>query len=325
MTGLRPVPTSALASNPTSMSTGACLVEEQPDDLSIAEAAAQLDVHYMTVYRYVRTAALPARRVAGIWRIRHADLEHFAGNRRAVDVALSPDPERPESRRLDTARGRRIAAQRAERLADRMIAGDRAGGWSIIQRAAVDGMEPSEIWLGLIGSALATIGDRWEAGMVSIGEEHTASAVATHLVGRLGGTRQRPGRTRGTVVVAAAPGDRHALPSALFAEALRDAGFEPVDLGADTPIDALVDVADHTDRLLAVGICATVTPNRSTRSELARGVTRLHESTGRPVFLGGAGLRGCRALGEDARSDTAADAMKWLELLAAPTRSGRSS
>ena len=45
--------------------------------LTLAEAAQELGVHYMTVYRYVRTGRLPARQVAGEWQIEPADLARF--------------------------------------------------------------------------------------------------------------------------------------------------------------------------------------------------------------------------------------------------------
>jgi len=63
------------------------------------------------------------------------------------------------------------------------------------------------------------------------------------LLGRLGAGGRRRGRTRGTVVVAAAPGDVHGLPVALASEVLRQGGFTVVDLGADLPADQAARVA----------------------------------------------------------------------------------
>ena len=37
--------------------------------LTLLQVADKLGVHYMTVYRYVRTGRLPATRVGGIWQV----------------------------------------------------------------------------------------------------------------------------------------------------------------------------------------------------------------------------------------------------------------
>ncbi len=57
--------------------------------LTLYEAAEQLGVHYMTVYRYVRTGRLPGRKVGAEWRIEPRDLAAF--------VSRPSTPERPGS------------------------------------------------------------------------------------------------------------------------------------------------------------------------------------------------------------------------------------
>ena len=48
------------------------------NELSLNEVAEKLGVHYMTVYRYVRTGLLPAAKSGGTWRVLADDLENFA-------------------------------------------------------------------------------------------------------------------------------------------------------------------------------------------------------------------------------------------------------
>ena len=47
--------------------------------MNLKEAAAAVDVHYMTAYRYVRTGRPPARRVRNGWVVEVDDLATFAG------------------------------------------------------------------------------------------------------------------------------------------------------------------------------------------------------------------------------------------------------
>jgi excisionase family DNA binding protein len=237
-------------------------------DLSLREAADLLGVHYMTAYRYVRTGRLPARKMGGEWRIRRRDVEHL----------LEPSTRR-------AAPG--ITATR-RRLMQRLLAGDEAGSWTLVEEAMVGGLELVDVHLLLLAPALRAIGDGWEAGTVSVDEEHRAAAVSHRLVGRLGPRFARPGRNRGTVVLAGAPGDHHALPVAIAADVVRAARFSVVDLGADVPPESLSRAARAADRVVAVGICVSVSGNttavRAAVSAARRAVP------GAVVLLGGSAI-----------------------------------
>ena len=149
-----------------------------------------------------------------------------------------------------------------------MVAGDASvrGGWSRVVSSA--GSDPAGVLTKLLGPALRSIGARWAAGDV-VADEHRATAVAHRVIGRLGLQFGRPGRTRGTVVVAAPAGDLHALPVTIVADLLRWRGFDVVELGANTPGEAIGEAATRADRLIAVGIVSTtrgLTPKWRRRS-----------------------------------------------------------
>src|SRR3984957_19994084 len=52
--------------------------------LTLQEAASQLGLHYMTVYRYVRTGKLPATQEGMSWRVRVQDVKALAKGRKVV-------------------------------------------------------------------------------------------------------------------------------------------------------------------------------------------------------------------------------------------------
>ena len=54
--------------------------------LSIHEAAERLGLHYMTVYRYIRTGSLPARKDRGSWVI---DVDDLGSNSSRASRALT--------------------------------------------------------------------------------------------------------------------------------------------------------------------------------------------------------------------------------------------
>ena len=253
-----------------------------PETLTLHEAAERLGVHYMTAYRYVRTGQLRARRDGSKWMIDAADLHA---------PTLEPDPAAP---------GRRSRVDRATRLRDRMTKGDEAGAWTVVEGALSSGVEPDAVYRDLLVPALEAVGEGWERGEISVTEEHLASVVATRLIGRLGPRFARRGRSRGSVVVGAPSGELHMLPSAMLGDLLRAQGFEPVNLGANTPADSFVEAALGADRLVAVLLGAT-TSEGATNLRASIDALRAAEIDV-PILVGGRAVvdeRSARALGAD--------------------------
>jgi excisionase family DNA binding protein len=252
------------------------------DRITLQEAAERLGVHYMTAYRYVRTGRLPADRDGVLWMVDPVDLRRMRA------------PGRSRNRRGS------VRAEGPAKLAARMVAGDEAGSWGIVEAAMAAGVDPFDIYLDLLVPALHAVGEGWATGEWTVADEHRATAVAHRLVGRLGPRFARRGRKRGSVVLGASAGEQHGLPSAILGDLLRAAGFEVLDMGANAPADSFVDTARHASRLVAVAIAAT-TPSRD--AELRTTVRALHRSgVSAPVLVGGAAITGeehARRLGAD--------------------------
>ena len=293
--------------------------------LTLAEAAEMLGVHYMTVYRYIRTGTLPAHQVGGEWQVDPADLARVrpAAPSRAREASAQTSPK----------------VRRAQ-LEARLVAGDEAGAWTLLEALLAAGMKPDESLLELVGPAMRSVGANWQSGKCSVADEHRATAVTTRLIGRLGSRFARRGVKRGTVVVAAPAGELHGLPVAMGANLLRWHGFNVVELGADTPAEALAEaVANEAvaggagDRYtragevvtspdqdaagpraagqkgpLAVGLVSTVSgASRSVQRSIAE-VRRTCPDV--PVLLGGAAIAGAtqaHRLGADVYTGKRAD------------------
>ena len=299
----RPRPTNASRSTPIrSVRSTRATVVPSDDLITLYEAAERLGVHYMTVYRYVRTGRLPGRKVGVEWRVDLADLDTFAASSAsaATGFATSPAPSgRPAAPATGsptdsdsdtgsatssptTSRRRRVDYHR--RLVERLIAGDEAGSWAIVQSALGAGIDPADIYLDVIGPALTVIGDEWAEGRLTIGQEHQASGVVFRLIGRMGPLFARRGRKRGTVVIGAPAGDHHRLPSALFADLLRGIGLAVVDLGSDTPTQSFVETARHVERLVAIAISATSPDDDAAITAVVDAVRSVLDV---PIVLGG--------------------------------------
>lgn len=272
--------------------------------LSIEEAASRLGLHYMTVYRYVRTGRLSARYRDGRWQIQPVDLDR-----------LSATPARGRASTPDTERA-------ASHLLDRLLAGDGAGAWRLVENVLAS-LPPQAVYLQILAPCLRAIGDRWESGRISIGDEHRATAVALGIVGRLGPGFTRRGRRRGNVLLAGAEGDPHAIPVLMVGDVMRAAGFNVIQLGADVPTDSLVAMADSSTvgELTAVGLSAST---EAGVAAVARSVVALHRSApGVPILAGGPAVPSRDAaagLGADGWAGDAAGAAEAVQELA---RAGR--
>jgi len=237
--------------------------------MTLQEAADKLGVHYMTVYRYVRLGRLPARKADGVWEIDAADLE---GLRRGHDRSVRP----------------KRSADWVSRLVARLLEGDEAGAWGVVEGALVSGTAPAEVYTEVLGPALFIVGEKWHEGVITVAQEHLATSVALRIIGRMGPRFARKGRTKGTVVVTTPPAERHMIPSLMLSDFLRGAGLEVIDLGADVPVDALSEILVGVDNLVAV--CVS-----STRSGAERAIRRVVKTVRKavpdvPVFVGGASV-----------------------------------
>lgn len=243
--------------------------------LTLKQAAERLGLHYMTVYRHVRTGRLPARWVDGQWMVRVQDLP-------------VPQPADQPSPAAGTRRRRPAFDQWSRRLEQRLVAGDEPGAWTVGQSVLAAGATPDRVLLDVLAPAMVSIGRRWETGELTVADEHRASQVATRVLARLGPVFRRPGRRRGAVLVGTPPGERHALPVTMAADLLRGAGHHVIDLGADVPAPMFSLVAGRTPHLLAVAVGSTCAGQLVALADV---VAAVHDSVpGVPVLVGGAGV-----------------------------------
>jgi excisionase family DNA binding protein len=272
--------------------------------LSLQAAADLLGVHYMTAYRYVRTGRLDAVRDGAHWYVPRGAI---AGLRPAGTPGRNK--EGATNRRRDYAR----------ELVKHLVAGDEAESWRLVQDALASAVTAEALYLEIIGPALRAVGDDWEAGTISVAEEHRASAAASRLLGRLGPAFTRRGPTRGLVVLGAPTGDRHGLVTELVADPLRGRGFTVADLGADTPAQSFAELVARDDRVRAVGVVVTMPVDDDV---VASTIAAVHSARPVPVLLGGRAISDAAhasALGADAFSESAPAAIAWFESIG-PTR-----
>jgi MerR family transcriptional regulator, light-induced transcriptional regulator len=119
---------------------------------------------------------------------------------------------------------------------------------------------------------LREIGERWADGHLSVAQEHFAS---NFLHARLLATARGWDRGLGArVLLACAPGEHHTFGVIAFGVAMHGLGWRVVYLGADTPIDMVVQAAAATEPDLVVVYAAMterLEPHRDALTELGAG------------------------------------------------------
>jgi excisionase family DNA binding protein len=279
---------------------------EESSDLNLKQVAAELGVHYMTAYRYVRTGRLPARREGTGWIISRASLDEFS----AQPFRLLPDE------------GATYAdADWRERLRLTLVIGDEMAAWRIIEQALSAGHSPTACYLDLIVGAINDIGSRSALPQGPVASEYLATATASRLVARLGARFRRPGRTRGTVVFGAPLGEHHVLPISVVADLVRLNGFRCLELGADVPPAAFAGAAREAYRLIAVGIGVTMTTGLEIVKDTIEAVHEVDPQI--PVVLGGQGAQGPEVAETIGASAWAADGAQAIEVFSELARKRR--
>lgn len=249
-------------------------------DLTLAEVANELGVHYMTAYRYVRLGKLPARKEGRDWRITRDDLDQL------ISPAASGEPK-PS------------AVPWNDRFFNRLLALDQQGARSVIEAALVSGLGPMDAYTSITIPALRELGDRWEAGQVTVAEEHVATSICQRIVGRLGPLVTRPGISKGTIVLGCPATELHGLTTAIAADTFRAAGYDVINCGPNLPPDSFAALSLTTPRLVATGVSATTTGNEAA---IAETTAVLRASVDVPIILGGRGVDSL-ALAQDLGAD----------------------
>ncbi|NYE36960.1 methanogenic corrinoid protein MtbC1 [Nocardioides cavernae] len=142
--------------------------------------------------------------------------------------------------------------------------------------------------VGVVLPFLEEVGDRWEAGTLSVAHEHFVSEMLRRKLTALAAAPPRPvledaALAAPVVLLACPPGERHDMVLLCVALMLRERGVRARFLGADTPMPAIL-AATRASGADAVVLAATrptmFTANASALRRLAADV---------PVYVAGRG------------------------------------
>jgi len=241
------------------------------DGMDLVSAARALGVHYQTAYRWVRDGVLPAERVGMGYRLRPADVEALAQQRRAHQ------PLCYTGRRRDWDR---LQSQ----LHGALVAGDETGARRVFERIRLARVPLLDQCEQLLAPVVHRIGDELSLGTIAAAQVRLAAGLAERSLAWYVGCL--PSRAWNTILVITPEGDAHRLPPLMATAVLREAGWGVHQI-SDLPTDGVVAAARRLRPVLAV-VSATLDDAAEAAAELR---ARLQAEASVPVLTGGRGER----------------------------------
>lgn len=143
----------------------------------------------------------------------------------------------------------------AEQFLAHLLAGDRRACRADVKRLLEAGLAPRELYEDLFQASLYKIGERWQRGQVSVAVEHVATAIVEDLLSMVfphALQREPVGRT---AIVTCAANEYHQVGGRIVADSLESAGWSVHFVGANCPMDGLVQLlAERRPDLLAFSV-----------------------------------------------------------------------
>ncbi|MGN6259038.1 MAG: cobalamin B12-binding domain-containing protein [Solirubrobacterales bacterium] len=172
------------------------------------------------------------------------------------------------------------AAKLSRTYLETLRAADAAGAYQVASRALAEGMSLAALYQEVITPAMYELGRLWEKGVVTVADEHLATALTHRVLGAL-----RPPAfldqpfeaesEKPRAMLAAVQGEQHALGLRMAADLLEDAGYQTIYLGADVPTAALMQVIKALSPDL-LGLSATMPESASVLEEALTNVRSEH-------------------------------------------------
>jgi MerR family transcriptional regulator, light-induced transcriptional regulator len=182
----------------------------------------------------------------------------------------------------------RLLEELQREFTDALLRGDEPAAELVLRDAIEADVPEGEIDEVVIAPALRAVGDFWEAGELTVAEEHLATEIALRVIAlqreAFRVVRRRPGAI---VLLAAVEGEQHVVGLRMAGSLLAHAGYEVKQLGASVPVADLGAMVDRHEPAV-VGLSATMPATGTKVAETVAAVRAARPSTA--IVVGGAGL-----------------------------------
>jgi len=143
-----------------------------------------------------------------------------------------------------------------ERYLAAQLRGDRRAACAVVfDEALPGGASVNDVYERIVQEAQREIGRLWQENVVTIAQEHMATAISNLVLTQLFEKAPHVPRNGKRILFACVEGEQHELPARLVCDALDLAGFDVRYLGANVPNEELVPMIElHEPDLVALSI-----------------------------------------------------------------------
>jgi methanogenic corrinoid protein MtbC1 len=193
--------------------------------------------------------------------------------------------------------------------------GDRRGALSVISEAQQAGHDLKKLYLQVFQPTLREIGRLWQENLLTVAEEHLATAVTQSAMLAIYGDLEIPVASGPLLIAACAESERHEIGVRMLCDFLDMEGWDTVFLGASVPIESLVEMVREREPDV-VALSASIPPHLP---QVRKAITAIRDGVRKqPIILvGGRPLLErpdlAAQLGADLTASDAAEAARMLK------------
>lgn len=122
-----------------------------------------------------------------------------------------------------------------------LLQGDRVSAWRHVQSLMDQGVALPELSVRLLQPSLYRVGVLWQQNRISVAQEHLATAMAQNILAKAFARAEFGEPIGRKALFACVPGNQHSLGLRMVSDAFELRGWSVQFLGADTPLNALVE------------------------------------------------------------------------------------
>ena len=152
-----------------------------------------------------------------------------------------------------------------------------------------------DVYVEVLQEGLYEIGRLWASNVITVAQEHMATAVAQSVVSQIYAQLPAPTKQRGRVVITGVEGEQHQIGANMVADVLESRGYDVRFLGTQMPHAGILDAveAHHADIL---GVSATMLFNLPQVTRLLNSLRERFGDKAPRIILGGAAFRAAPGL-----------------------------
>ncbi|MFW6064917.1 MAG: cobalamin B12-binding domain-containing protein [Candidatus Natronoplasma sp.] len=128
---------------------------------------------------------------------------------------------------------------------ERLLEGDKEGCTEIVESLLDEDIDIEDLYTDLIQRSMYEVGELWESGDISVATEHLATSITERILTLVYPKILSSTRKGKSVIIACVANEYHQIGGRMIADIFEMAGWDSYFVGADTPIQDLLDLIEE--------------------------------------------------------------------------------